>query len=214
MLDSLAMDLWAALLALSSYLAGGIPTGYLIAKRLKGIDIREHGSGNPGAANVYRVVGKGAGIATLLVDALKGFLPVLAARSWYPDRHGVLVLCGSLAILGHVWTIFLGFRGGKAVATSAGVFAALLPKPLAATLLAFAAGTALTGHISVGSMSAAAAFPVLAFAFGSPAPLLLMACCACGLILARHIPNLRRLLQGKELLFRNRTRLENDGEKQ
>lgn len=196
------MDPFVLALAALSYLAGGIPTGYLVARRLKGIDIREHGSGNPGAANVYRVVGRGAGAATLGVDALKGYLPVLLAHHRYPRALWVPVLCGSLAILGHVWTVFLGFRGGKAVATSAGVFAALLPKPLAGALAAFALGFLVSGHISAGSMLGAVVFPFLSLASGSPAPLSAMAFAVSGLILYRHLPNLRRLLEGRELRLR------------
>src|SRR5688572_24701312 len=109
------MDPLAIALALASYIAGGVPSGYLIARRLRGIDIREHGSGNPGAANVYRVVGRGAGLACFLLDALKGFLPVLLARRLYPDHILVQVLCGAMAIVGHVWTVFLRLRGGKGV---------------------------------------------------------------------------------------------------
>lgn len=203
------MDILLPGLAGLSYLAGGIPTGYLIARRLKGIDVREHGSGNPGAANVYRVVGKGAGMATLAVDALKGYLPVCLARRYYPDDPWVLVLCGALAILGHVWTIFLRFKGGKAVATSTGVFGALMPKPMGATLFIFAAGVGLSGHISVGSMAGALAFPFLALWFGSPAPFVWLAFSAAALILVRHIPNLRRLLAGGELRVQRGSHLEN-----
>src|SRR3974390_3170536 len=100
------MTLSVVLFAGLSYLAGGIPTGYLIARRLKGIDIREHGSGNPGAANVYRVVGRWDGWGTLAIDALKGFVPVLIARYFYPDDPGVQVACGGAAIVGHIWTVF------------------------------------------------------------------------------------------------------------
>ena len=158
-------------LAATCYVSGGVPSGYLIAKRYKGIDIREHGSGNPGAANVYRVVGSAAGFATLAIDALKGFVPVLSARLVFPKDYPILVLCGALAIIGHIWTIFLGFRGGKGVATSAGVFAALLPKPLLLAVIAFIVGAASSGHIAVGSMAAALALPLSAWLFGSPAPL-------------------------------------------
>src|SRR5208282_4716853 len=113
--------------------------------------IRQYGSGNPGAANVYRTIGKGPGIATLAIDGLKGFLPVLLAKHFYPENYQVQVLCGALAILGHVWTIFLRFKGGKAVATSAGVFLALSPKPALGAFAIFGAGVMLTSHISVGS---------------------------------------------------------------
>src|SRR4051812_38893913 len=112
----------AAGLLLLGFLSGGIPTGYLIVKRLKGVDIRTLGSGNPGTANVYRTAGPAAGGITLLVDALKGFFPAFLASRLYPDAHVLHVAVGAAAIVGHNWTPFLGFRGGKGVATSAGVF--------------------------------------------------------------------------------------------
>lgn len=195
-------------LGLLSYLAGGIPTGYLLARRLKGIDIREHGSGNPGAANVYRVVGKAAGAATLFVDALKGFFPVLLARHYYPEDYRIQIGCGALAIIGHVWTVFLGFRGGKGVATSAGVFIALLPKPMLAAIGVFILGVAATGHISVGSMAGALLFPFFALLLKEPFPLTLMAFAAGSLILIKHIPNFRRLVLGEELHFQHGSHLE------
>lgn len=189
------MESSALALAAVSYFSGAVPSGYLIAKRLRGIDIREHGSGNPGAANVYRVVGAAAGTATLAADSLKGFLPVFAARRLAaPGDPLFMALCGALAIVGHIWTVFLGFRGGKGVATAAGVFAALLPVPMVPAVLVFIAGTALSGHISVGSMLAALALPAAALLYGSPAPLSALALAACVLILIRHIPNLKRLL--------------------
>lgn len=189
-------------LALASYLLGGIPSGYLIARYAKGIDIRQHGSGNPGAANVYRTVGRGAGILTLTLDALKGYLPVLLAVRLYPDNHLVTVLCGAMAIVGHIWTIFLRFKGGKGVATSAGVFLALLPKPILASMAAFGAGVALSGHISVGSMAGSLTMPFFCILFGSPLPLTYAASAASLLILLKHIPNLRRLMGNKELSYK------------
>lgn len=195
------MDLSVIPLAVFSYLAGGIPTGYLVAKQLKGIDIREHGSGNPGTANVYRTVGKGAGIVTFIVDALKGFFPVLLARHFFPDDYVAMALCGGLAIVGHVWTIFLRFKGGKAVATSAGVFFALAPKAAALAIVVFAIGVAITGHISVGSMVGALLFPFFVIVFHSPKPVIGLAVGATLLILIRHIPNLKRLLKKEELNF-------------
>ena len=208
------MDFSILGVCLLSYLAGGIPTGYLIARRLKGIDIREHGSGNPGAANVYRVVGHGAGAATLLVDALKGFFPVLLARYLFPSTYWVQILCGASAIIGHDWTIFLGFRGGKGVATSAGVFLALLPKPILGALAVFAVGVALTGHISVGSMGAALLFPFFSLLFKEPLPLTLMAAAASCLILIKHIPNFRRIVLGRELHFSHGSHLEKSDKRQ
>jgi glycerol-3-phosphate acyltransferase PlsY len=175
-------------LILMSYIAGGIPTGYLVAKRFKGIDIREHGSGNPGTANVYRVAGTIPGLLTLAVDALKGFLPVLLAQSLYPGRLGVHIATGAAAIVGHDWTVFLGFKGGKGVATTAGISAALMPKATACIVAVFAAGVAASGHISVGSMAGATALPLIWLAAGSGA-----------LILYKHVPNMKRIWGRKEL---------------
>jgi glycerol-3-phosphate acyltransferase PlsY len=187
--------------ALLSYLAGGIPSGYLIARWMRGIDIREHGSGNPGAANVYRTVGPVAGWATLFFDALKGFLPLLLAKRMYPDALWVHISCATLAIVGHIWTVFLRFRGGKGVATSAGVFAALLPVPTLFAVVVFALATALTKHISLGSISGALILPVAAVLLHEPRPLAAMAALVSLLILLKHIPNMKRLLEGKELHF-------------
>lgn len=191
----------AALLMLS-YLAGGIPTGYLAARRLKGIDIRRYGSGNPGTANVYRVAGARAGAITLVVDALKGFLPVMLAQRWFADQPTFVLLCGAAAIIGHDWTIFLGFRGGKGVATTAGVFAALTPAPLGLTVLAFAAGAGLSGHISAGSLAGALALPLFSLALGTPPAYSVSALAACLLILYKHIPNIKRLAESRELVWR------------
>ncbi|MDD5629729.1 MAG: glycerol-3-phosphate 1-O-acyltransferase PlsY [Elusimicrobia bacterium] len=196
-------DLWAqaALVALS-YLAGGIPTGYLVVRRLLGIDIRDRGSGNPGAANVYRVAGAEAGAVTLLVDALKGFLPVLIAQRLYPGQPWFVVLCGTAAIVGHDWTVFLGFRGGKGVATSAGVFAALTPQPMSLALMGFLGGMWASGHISMGSLCSAAALPLLCLLLGAPHPYTVAALAASLLIVYKHIPNIKRLRRERALTQR------------
>ncbi len=190
----------AGLLALS-YLLGAVPTGYLVVRRLRGIDIRRHGSGNPGTANVYRVAGPWPGALTLLVDAGKGCLPVLLAERWFPGRPLLALAAGAAAIFGHDWTVFLGFKGGKGVATSAGVFAALMPRAAGCAALAFVAGFAITGHISVGSMSAALALPLGGVIFGYPAFLNGAAAAAAALIVFKHLPNIKRLRQGKELFL-------------
>src|SRR5579883_1955781 len=190
-----------AALVVLSYLMGGIPTGYLVVKRLRGIDIRKHGSGNPGTANVYRVAGRLPGAITLLVDAAKGCIPVLLAERFFPGRVDLALACGAAAIIGHDWTVFLGFKGGKGVATSAGVFGALMPKAAACAAAAFFAGFAVTGHISVGSMAGALALPLAGWGFGY-APLLDgAAAVSAALILYKHIPNIRRLRQRKELFL-------------
>lgn len=190
-----------AALLFCSYLAGGIPTGYLVVKRFRGFDIRERGSGNPGTANVYRTAGPSAGAITLAVDALKGWLPTMAAIHLFPDRPWFQIAVGAAAVIGHDWTPFLGFRGGKGVATSAGVFLALAPLPMAGTVLVFALSVWRTGHISVGSMLGAAALPVLCFALKEPLPASLFAAASGALILYKHIPNIRRLREKRELFL-------------
>ena len=189
----------AAGLVLLGYLAGGIPTGYLVVKRLKGYDIRTKGSGNPGTANVYRNAGAMAGVVTLLVDALKGFAPVKLSLCLFPERYDLAIAVGAASIVGHNWTPFLGFRGGKGVATSAGVFTALLPLPMLVVIGVFLAAVKLSGHISVGSMAGAAALPIAAAALRSPRPFTCAAAAAGALIIYKHIPNLKRLRENREL---------------
>jgi len=187
-------------LAVLSYIVGGIPSGYIIARLSKGIDIREQGSGNPGAANVYRTVGKMAGWATLAADALKGYVPVKLALAFFPGDNWFAIVCGSLAIIGHMWTIFLRFRGGKGVATSAGVFGAMLPAPTLMAVLFFVAGVAITKHISAGSILAAIVLPVASFTMsGYPPSFSIMVTIVSLLILYKHIPNMKRIWLKKEL---------------
>ncbi|OGS13390.1 MAG: acyl-phosphate glycerol 3-phosphate acyltransferase [Elusimicrobia bacterium RIFOXYA2_FULL_58_8] len=207
-------NLKVGILFTASYLLGGIPTGYIIG-RLKGIDIRQHGSGNPGTANVYRTLGKLPGIITFAVDFLKGFAPAMVAMHFfYMQGSGnfskghwwIPVTAGALAIAGHIWTVFLSFHGGKGVATAAGVFMALLPVPTAAAFAVFAVAVAITKHISVGSMSAAVALPLLCLLLTDKhqRPFTLLALAVCALLFYTHIANIRRILKGKELPFHHR----------
>lgn len=203
-----------AVLLVASYLLGGIPAGYIIG-RLKGIDIRQFGSGNPGTANVYRTLGKWPGILTFATDFLKGFAPALIAMHFFyiqgsadfsKGHWWIPVAAGGLAIAGHIWTPFLGFKGGKGVATAAGVFMALLPLPTAAAFIVFGLAVAATSHISVGSMSASVALPVLCFFFNKPEqkPFTIMALVVCAIIFYTHIANIRRILQGRELSYKHK----------
>ena len=189
------------LLILLSYLVGSIPTGYLVAKHVMNIDIREHGSGNPGAANVYRIVGKWAGVTTFLIDAIKGYVPVLLARIFCPDIFAIAVVCGVVAILGHMWTIYLKFRGGKGVATSAGVFFALAPIPTALAFATFVVLVALWGRISIGSIAACVVLPTVSWFMNYPMAEKIMATAVGLLVIYKHIPNIKRLLAQKELKF-------------
>ncbi len=193
------MDFRDAVLILFGYFAGGIPTGYLVVKNLKGYDIRTKGSGNPGTANVYRNAGALAGAITLIVDALKGYAPVYLCLVLQPRRPELAIAAGTAAIIGHNWTPLLGFKGGKGVATSAGVFLALIPVPMAVTMCAFALAVKLSTHISVGSMTAAVVLPLAAVALHAQTAYCIAAAVSGALIIYKHIPNLKRLIKNKEL---------------
>ncbi len=141
-------------ICLTCYLVGSIPTAYLIAKISKGIDIRNYGSGNPGATNVYRNVSKTSGIITLVLDVLKGFVPAVIAKTIYPGYILVPLLCGMLTIIGHNWSIFIGFRGGKGVATGTGVALALIPGVTLFGFIVFVVVFVTTKYISLSSITA------------------------------------------------------------
>lgn len=197
-MERIADFLWVP----AAYLIGSIPTAYLTARWAKGVDIRTVGSGNPGATNVFRSVGKTAGVITLILDALKGWAPVwLAAHFVSGDK--VPVLCGLAAVAGHTWPLFLGFRGGKGVATSAGVFAALLPWAFSTALAVFIVGLAASRHVSVGSLAAAVTLPAAAFWKYGPVSASWLALAVGLLVLVRHTSNIKRLLQGKEISVNN-----------
>lgn len=206
------MNTTIVLLILLSYLVGSIPTGYLIAKHVMHIDIREHGSGNPGAANVYRIVGKWAGICTFLIDAIKGFIPVCLARVFCPDIYVIAVVCGVVAILGHMWTIYLRFRGGKGVATSAGVFFALAPIPTALAFATFIVLVAIWGRISIGSIVASVVLPLASWCMNYPMAEKIMVTAVGLLVIYKHIPNIKRLLAQKELRFEDGAKKRKDHE--
>ena len=180
------------------YLLGSIPTGYWLGKWWKGVDVRRHGSGNFGATNVFRVLGKVPGSITLCADILKGAAPVLAAQKLFPDSIALALAAGLAAILGHTLSIFMGFRGGKGVATAAGAFAALLPLPSGIAFVTFMVCLALTRFVSVSSMLGSLALAAAALTT-STVPLLSYAAAAVAcLVIWKHRGNLRRLRQGTE----------------
>jgi acyl phosphate:glycerol-3-phosphate acyltransferase len=185
------------LLVALGYVLGSIPTGLLVARWQRGVDIRRHGSGNIGMTNVLRAVGKGAAALTLVGDLAKGLLPVLLARAWLtsPWAIGLVALA---AVIGHLFPVFAGFHGGKGVATTLGASLPLLPGPLLIAFLVFATCVALRRQVSLGSLAAAAALPIAAFAWGSPAAYVLYALMAATLIWYRHRENIQRLLAGTE----------------
>jgi glycerol-3-phosphate acyltransferase PlsY len=185
------------LLIAVGYGLGSIPTGLLIARWQKGVDIRQHGSGNIGMTNVLRAVGKGAAALTLLGDLAKGLFSVLLARAWgaSPWAVGLVALA---AIVGHLYPLFAGFHGGKGVATTLGAFLPLLPGPLLVAFVVWAVGVAVRRQVSVGSLAAAATLPVAALCWGFPPAYVVPALVAAALIWYRHRDNLQRLLAGTE----------------
>ena len=193
---------------LVAYLVGSIPAAYLAGRAVRGIDLREHGSGNLGATNVMRVMGAKIGMIVLAFDAAKGALPVLLLpplfgveqSAWWAIGYGVA------AILGHVRPIFLlGKGGGKGVATAAGVFAALAPVPLLIAMVAFLAVVLASGYVSLGSLVSAAVFPLAVIIwYGGITPV-----AAAGLLMAAfvfwtHRANIGRLRRGEEHRFGRR----------
>lgn len=184
-----------------SYFLGAIPSGYLITKKIKGFDIRNYGSGNPGAANVYRIVGKKAGWATFTCDALKGAIAVILAKILAPEVAWLPIACGFTAICAHMWTVFLKFRGGKGVATSAGVFGALLPIPTLIAFLSFIIVVWRTGRISPGSILACIVLPLAAWLTGASLPYIIFCIIVAAIVIYKHIPNIKRMLEHKELNF-------------
>ncbi|MFH2201820.1 MAG: glycerol-3-phosphate 1-O-acyltransferase PlsY [Elusimicrobiota bacterium] len=180
-------------LVIFSYLLGSLPSGYLVALAAGGLDIRERGSGNPGAANVFHVLGAGPGLTTLIADILKGYLPVYLAQHCAGSDARLVLLCGAAAICGHTWMLFLRFNGGKAVATTAGVFLALSPTAMLPTITIFAVTVWISGHISIGSISSSALFPLITIVMRTPPHTTGLAFLSCILILIRHISNVEHL---------------------
>jgi glycerol-3-phosphate acyltransferase PlsY len=186
------------------YLMGSIPTGYLLGKS-RGLDIRQHGSGNIGATNVWRVMGWKFGLTAFLSDFLKGFLLLFLVRTIsFPNAASwpvaaLLVACGFAAILGHNYTPWLGFKGGKGIATSAGVLGALMPPVLAVSLSLWIIATLLTRYVSIGSLLAAASLLPAALYFYSGQWIYIgLALLAGGLAIWRHSGNIKRLIAGTE----------------
>lgn len=182
-----------------AYLLGSIPFGYLIVRWQRGIDVRSTGSGGTGATNVMRNLGITGFMATFLLDFGKGVAAVvIASRLTETDPHWIAASAVT-AIAGHVFPVWLKFRGGKGVATGVGVFVALAPIPMGLSLLLFVLTVAIWRYISLGSIVGAAAFPVLFYLLRRPPlPLVIGAAAAASLIIAKHHANITRLLGGTE----------------
>lgn len=188
--------LWLA----GAYLLGSIPTGLLLGK-LYGIDVRSEGSGNIGATNLYRTVGRKVGIITLFGDCLKGFLPVMLA--WQLGLGEPLqAWIGLAAFCGHVFSIFLLFKGGKGVATALGVYLALAPLSVLGALLVFIIFVAVWRYISLGSVVAAAVMPLIIFLRPHSNQLLIATVLISLIVILKHHANISRLLAGTESKFK------------
>lgn len=188
-----------------SYLLGSIPVGYLIVNARTGADIRETGSGGTGATNVSRRAGKGAGILTLILDALKGSAAVIIATIILRDFNHALWWIGTagiLAILGHIFPVWLGFRGGKGVATGVGVFLILTPVAVLLSGLLFLIVVVFTRYVSLGSMIGALSVPALAWPLNYGTPLVFTTLFGALLIVFAHRQNIQRLMTGTENKFR------------
>ena len=186
-----------------AYLLGAIPFGYLLVKWKTGDDVRAAGSGNIGATNVMRTTGRAAGILTLLLDIAKGFAAVwIAGRLTGQDL--LWMSAAALAVMaGHAYPVFLGFQGGKAVASYVGAFLCLAPGALAVETIIFVVVVVRTRHISMGSIVGAATFPLAVWLVGhSPAPPVVAAAVAGAFVIYRHSGNIQRLRQGTESVFK------------
>jgi acyl phosphate:glycerol-3-phosphate acyltransferase len=188
-----------------SYLFGSFPTAYIFGKYMRGIDIRKHGSGNMGATNVFRVLGKGPGVMVLMIDIIKGVIPLtLVANFMMVTQVTDFLILAVAAVCGHNWTIFLGFKGGKGIATSCGVLIGLAIQVvvfrlvLAWVLVVWMLTFFVTAMVSAASIVAAVVLPVLMALTGQDVILTLLGVIFCVFVVLRHRANLRRILQGQE----------------
>jgi acyl phosphate:glycerol-3-phosphate acyltransferase len=190
----------------ASYLLGAIPTSYLAGRLFRGIDLREHGSRNLGATNLYRVLGWRYAVPVGLFDAAKGLVPVLVFAPRVSASEVFALVCGITAVLGHVFSVFVGFKGGKGVATAAGVMLGLAPVALGVAIVVWVALVFLTGYVSLGSIAAAAVFPIAVLLLEPPAqPVMLwLDVAVAAAIIWFHRGNIQRLLKGTENRFGRR----------
>jgi glycerol-3-phosphate acyltransferase PlsY len=179
------------------YLFGSIPFAYLLARRHRGIDLRVAGSGNVGAANLLRNTTKKIGVSAMALDVGKGIATVLVARQIDPGPTGPAV-AGIAAVLGHIYPVWLGLRGGKGVATTCGVFSILAPQATAIATLVFLALVWWTRYISLGSVAGSVMLAPLAYMYGAPEMTVIAALFVAAIIIHRHRSNLRRVFAGIE----------------
>jgi glycerol-3-phosphate acyltransferase PlsY len=191
-----------ALWLLAAYFLGAIPTSYLVARWFRGIDLKEHGSKNLGATNLYRTLGWRYAVPAGLFDVAKGAIPVVAFAPRAGSQEWIPITLGVAAIVGHVFSVFVRFRGGKGVATAAGAVLGLAPVPLAVSAAVWIALVWATGYVSLGSMFGAVAFPLAVWLL-QPGDwyVLVGGVLLAAFIVFTHRANIRRLLQGREARF-------------
>ena len=189
------------LLTCAAYLIGAIPTGVLLTRMVGGEDIRKAGSGNIGATNVYRVAGRKLGIITLIGDCLKGVIPLVIAQQAFTLGETSLALIAIAAFLGHCFPVYLGFKGGKGVATALGIFLVLSPLAVLCTLIVFILVLWKWRFISLASISAAATIPLFIIITERSMPLFLATLIIAGIVIWRHKTNIERLRSGSENKF-------------
>ncbi len=206
------MTLRYVLIFIAAFLIGSMPTGYLVAKA-KGINIKSVGSGNIGATNVTRAMGKGWGAFVLIIDVLKGFIPVLFVKLYFQplpqtDLYLLMTITGVIAVAGHVFTPFLGFKGGKGIATTLGILLALSPLFAIILIVIWLDAFLITRVSSVGALSAAISMPFIAFFLFRSKPILdIMITFAIFMtlfILFTHRENIKRLYRGEENIFKKK----------
>ena len=184
-----------------AYLVGSIPFGVVIGKLFYGVDVRDHGSGNVGTTNVFRVLGKKAGVAVLVCDMLKGYVPAAIAAAVFNPWFAIFI--AAAPVVGHIYSVFLKFKGGKGIATGAAVVLALVPLVFAIILAVWIVLVLTTRYVSVASLAAASLVPVLAIVFDEPLPYKIAGVLVAVLVWWAHRGNVHRLRAGEE----NRVRL-------
>ena len=194
------MNLYQILLVIAAYFIGSIPFAYIIVKLVKKIDIRTVGSGNAGATNAARVLGKWGFISVFLLAAIKGFLPVFISRHYYGETMVTLVVA-AVVVLGHTYTVFLGFKGGKGVATGAGVFLALAPKEIGIGLVVFIIVFLATKMVSAGSILASITLLIAVCLMSNWFALKVLTAVIVFFVIFKHRSNIVRILKGEENRF-------------
>ena len=189
------------ILLLAAYLLGATPTSYIVARLVRGIDLRQHGSGNLGATNAFRVLGWKAALPVMILDVFKGWFPTVWFPLWDGAPAGWALAYGAAAIVGHVFSVWVAFRGGKGVATSAGVFLALAPWAVLIAFIVWGVTVILTRIVSLASILAALVLPVAVFVTNEPPVELGLSVALAAFVIYAHRSNIRRLLAGEESRF-------------